>query len=132
MAIKNSSIRTKLALLIVGTTSVALILAGGGLLTYESRQYRAAATREMSALAEIVAAGSTAALSFGDKQAARETLASLHGDSRMLRAVVYDKTGNSFAAYEQPGTGAAAAPAIRGRTAPILSTILCFCFNPSN
>ena len=89
---------------------MALILAGGGLLSYESQQYRAAATREMSALAEIVAAGSTAALSFGDKQAARETLASLHGDRRLLRAVVYDKAGNSFAAYDQPGTGAAAAP----------------------
>jgi len=110
-SISNSSIRTKLALLIVGTTSVALVLAGAGLLSYESRQYHAAATREMSPLAEIVAAGSTAALSFGDKQAARETLASLHGDSRMLRAVVYDKAGNSFASYEQPGTGAAAAPA---------------------
>ena len=110
-SIKNSSIRTKLSLLIVGTTSVALVLAGAGLLGYESRQYRAAATREMSALAEIVAAGSTAALSFGDKQAARETLASLHGDPRLLRAVVYDKAGDSFAAYDQPGTGAAAAPA---------------------
>ena len=110
-SIKNSSIRTKLSLLIVGTTSMALILAGGVLLGYESRQYRAAETREMSALAEIVAAGSTAALSFGDKQAARETLASLHGDRRLLRAVVYDKAGDSFGAYDQPGTGAAAAPA---------------------
>ena len=109
-AFRNSSIRTKLALLIIGTTSVALVLAGAGLLSYESRQYRAAATREMSALAEIVADGSTAALSFGDKQAARETLAALHGDRRLLRAVVYDKAGNSFAAYDQPGTGAAAAP----------------------
>jgi diguanylate cyclase (GGDEF)-like protein/PAS domain S-box-containing protein len=110
-AIRNSSIRTKLALLIVGTTSMALILAGGGLLGYESRQYRAAATREMSALAEIVAAGSTAALSFGDKQAARETLASLHVDPRLLRAVIYDRAGNAFAAYEQPGTSAVTAPA---------------------
>ena len=109
-AFKNSSIRTKLALLIVGTTSVALVLAGAGLLSYESYQYRGAATREMSALAEIVAAGSTAALSFGDKQAARETLTSLHGDRRLLRAVVYDKAGDPFAAYDQPGTAAAAAP----------------------
>jgi diguanylate cyclase (GGDEF)-like protein/PAS domain S-box-containing protein len=110
-AIKNSSIRTKLALLIVGTTSVALVLAGAVLLGYESHQYRGAATREMSALAEIVAAGSTAALSFGDKQAAQETLNSLHGDGRLLRAVVYDKAGDSFGTYDQPGTGAAAAPA---------------------
>jgi len=109
-AFLNSSIRTKLALLIVGTTSIALILAGGALLGYESRQYRAAATREMSALAEIVAAGSTAALSFGDKQAAREILASLHGDPRLLRAVVYDKSGEPFAAYDQPRSAAAPTP----------------------
>ncbi len=107
---RNSSIRTKLAVLIVGTTSIALILAGAALLTYESRQYRGAETREMSALAEIVSAGSTAALSFGDKQAARETLGSLHGDRRLLRAVVYDQAGDPFAAYDQPGTGAAAVP----------------------
>src|SRR6185503_3113366 len=79
-AMKNSSIRTKLALLIMVTTSVALVLAGAGLLGYESVEYRGAATREMSALGEIVAAGSTAALSFGDRQAAREALNALHGD----------------------------------------------------
>src|ERR1041385_2756433 len=73
-AFKSSSIRTKLALMIVGTTTLALVLAGAGLLTYESQQYRAAATREISALAEIVAASNTAALSFGDKKAAGETL----------------------------------------------------------
>src|SRR6185369_10702249 len=110
-AFKNSSIRTKLTVLIVGTTSMALVLAEAGLLGYESWEYRGAATREMSALAEIVAAGSTAALSFGDKQAARETLAALHGDPRLLRAVVYDKAGESFAEYEQPGTGAVSTPA---------------------
>jgi diguanylate cyclase (GGDEF)-like protein/PAS domain S-box-containing protein len=109
-AFRNSSIRTKLTILIVGTTSVALILAGAGLLSYESRQYRLAETREMSALAEIVATGSRAAVSFGDKQAARETLASLHGDQRIFLAVVYDKAGNSFADYDDPRTVVAAAP----------------------
>jgi diguanylate cyclase (GGDEF)-like protein/PAS domain S-box-containing protein len=109
-AIRNSSIQTKLSLLIVGTTSVALVLAGAGLLSYESYQYRGEATREMASLAEIIAAGSTAALSFGDKQAARETLNSLHGDPRLLRAVLYDKAGDPFAAYAQSGADAAAAP----------------------
>src|SRR6185503_21273841 len=110
MAFRNSSIRTKLALLIVGTTSVALVLAGTGFLSYESHQYHADATREMSALAIILADGSTAALSFGDKKAAREALAALHGDRRLVRAVVYDKDGDSFAVYTQSGTEAAPAP----------------------
>jgi diguanylate cyclase (GGDEF)-like protein/PAS domain S-box-containing protein len=109
-AFRNSSIRTKLAVSILGSTGVAVVLAGAALLSYESRQYRGMEMREMSALAEIVAAGSTAPLSFGDKQAARETLNSLHGDTGLLRAVIYGKTGEPFAAYNQPGTGAAAAP----------------------
>ena len=108
--LRNASIRVKLALLILGITTAALILAGAGLLSYEGYQYRRAATQEMSALAEIVSAGSTAALSFGDRQAARETLASLHGDPRLLRAVVYDSGGAPFAQYQQAGTDAAPAP----------------------
>jgi diguanylate cyclase (GGDEF)-like protein/PAS domain S-box-containing protein len=131
-AFKNSSIRTKLTLLIVGTTSMALVLAGAGLLGYESREYRGAATREVSALAEIVAAGSTAALSFGDKQAARETLAALHGDRRLLRAVVYDKAGQSFAAYEQPGTGAAATPGRPRADGPYFEHGTLLLFQPVN
>jgi diguanylate cyclase (GGDEF)-like protein/PAS domain S-box-containing protein len=109
-AFTNSSIRTKLALLIIGTTTVALVLAGAGLLSYESYEYRDAATREMSALGEIVAAGSTAALSFADPQAAQETLDALHGDPRLLRAVVYDKAGETFAAYGGAGASAVASP----------------------
>ncbi len=108
--LRNASIRTKLALLILGITIAALVLTGIGLLSYEGYQYRRAATQEMASLAEIVSAGSTAALSFGDKQAARETLASLHGDPRLLRGAVYDAAGNAFAQYEQAGTGAPAAP----------------------
>src|SRR6185369_2950758 len=44
-------------------------------------------------------ASNTAALSFGDKKAALETLNSLHGDQRLLRAVVYDKAGDPFISY---------------------------------
>ncbi len=110
-ALRDASVRTKLALLILGITMAALVLTGIGLLSYEAYQYRRAATQEMASLAEIVSAGSTAALSFGDRQAAQETLASLHGDPRLLRAVMYDGSGNRFSQYEQSGTNAAAAPA---------------------
>ena len=109
--LRNASIRAKLTLLILGFSAAALILAGAGLLSYEGYEYRRAASQEMSALAEIVAAGSTAALSFGDRQAARETLASLHGDLRLQRAVVYDRSRTQFATYQQGGTLAPEAPA---------------------
>ncbi|HEY2846008.1 MAG TPA: EAL domain-containing protein [Bryobacteraceae bacterium] len=105
-ASKNASIRTKLAAVMLLTTSAALVMAGAGFLGYESFQSRRTAVREMSALAEIVAASNTAALSFGDPKAAREPLNSLHGDQRILRAVVYDKAGAAFAFYDHSPNGA--------------------------
>src|SRR5689334_23300015 len=99
VAVKSASIRTKLAVVIALTPSAALLMAGTGFLGYESFQSRRVVTQEISALAEIVAASNTAALSFGDKKAALETLNSLHGDQRLLRAVVYDKAGDPFISY---------------------------------
>jgi diguanylate cyclase (GGDEF)-like protein/PAS domain S-box-containing protein len=104
IAAKNASIRTKLSVLVILNTSAALVMAGAGFLGYESFQSRRVATREMSALAEIVAAGNTAALSFGDRKASRETLDSLHTDQQLLRAAVFDKDGSSFASYHRSGS----------------------------
>ena len=60
-----------------------------GILVYERLEYRQEALREVSALAEIVAASNTAALSFHDEEAAREILAALHGEhAEMLDAFV--------------------------------------------
>ena len=99
VAVRNTSIRTKLTVVIVMTTSAALLMAGAVFLGYESLQSRRVLTSEISALAEIVAASNTAALSFGDSAASLETLRSLHGDQRLLRAVIYDKAGNPFASF---------------------------------
>jgi hypothetical protein len=70
----NTSIRVKLMILMAFSSSFALLLAGVSLLGYEAIQYRNGATRELTALADIVSASSTAALTFGDEAAARETL----------------------------------------------------------
>src|SRR6185295_11096591 len=110
VAVKSTSIRTKLTVVIVLTTSAALLMAGTVFLGYESFQSRRVVTREIAALAEIVAASNTAALSFGDEKAALETLNSLHGDQRLLRAVVYDKAGHPFAAYATGDRNRSAAP----------------------
>src|SRR5580700_4441301 len=71
------SIRTKLLLLTTLNSSLALLVAGVSFLGYQTLQYRDAARRELTTLADIVSVSSTAALTFGDDRAADETLSSL-------------------------------------------------------
>jgi diguanylate cyclase (GGDEF)-like protein/PAS domain S-box-containing protein len=100
---KNSSIRVKLLLLMATNSSLALLLAGVSFLGYEAFQYRNAAKRELTTLADIVSASSTAALSFADERAANETLTSLRADRQIVGAGVYDKGNRLFATYQSTG-----------------------------
>jgi diguanylate cyclase (GGDEF)-like protein/PAS domain S-box-containing protein len=97
---RNTSIRIKLTGVIALTTSAALVMAGAGFLGYESSQFSHGAMSETAELAEIVAAGGSAALSVYDRQAAMEILNSLRGNQRLLRATVYDAAGGVFAARD--------------------------------
>jgi diguanylate cyclase (GGDEF)-like protein/PAS domain S-box-containing protein len=85
-------------------SSFALLLAGAGFLGYEAFQYRGAATRELTTLADIVGAGTTGALSFSDDKAAKETLSSLIADARITEAGVYDKSNRPLAEYRSGRT----------------------------
>lgn len=99
---RDFSISLKLSVLIVLTSGLGLILSGVGFLIYEAAEYHRSATRENTALSEIIATSSTAALSFGDVRAENETLASLRGDPRKLEATVYDSSNRFFATYRNP------------------------------
>ena len=104
-AITDSSIRVRLFTLILMSTSLALVLAGISLFFYEKYQQRQAASRGLTAMADILAEGSTAALSFNDEKAATQTLSVLRGDSNVLGAIVFDKNNIPFAHYQRvPGT----------------------------
>jgi diguanylate cyclase (GGDEF)-like protein/PAS domain S-box-containing protein len=107
---RNSSIRVKLLLLLALNSSFALLLAGVSLLGYETYEYRNAATRELTAMADIVSTGSAAALSFVDEHAANETLASLRGVPRIIGAGIYDKRNRLFATYQNARTPAISPP----------------------
>ncbi len=108
---RNSSIRVKLLLLMALNSSLALLLAGVSFLGYQAFQYRYAAARELTTLADIVSASSTGALSYDDERAANETLASLRGDRRIVGAAVYDKRDHLLAAYPNARALSVAAPA---------------------
>jgi diguanylate cyclase (GGDEF)-like protein/PAS domain S-box-containing protein len=107
---RNSSIRVKLLLILALNIAFALVLAGAGFVGYEALQYRYAATREFTTLADIGGASIAAALSFADEQAATESLTSFRADRRIVDAAVYDKRDHIFATYHNEQTEAIPAP----------------------
>jgi signal transduction histidine kinase/CheY-like chemotaxis protein len=96
-------IRRKLTLLIVATGSIALVLASVALLVFMSMDLRKEALSEISTLAEVIGANTTAALTFQDRQAAEETLSALRADKRIVGAAVFGKDGSLFARYVRLG-----------------------------
>ncbi len=81
------------------TTTVALMLACSAFLTYEAVTYRKTATRQLTTLAQILAEGSPAMLTFNDRRAANEMLAALRPDPNLVAACLYTRDGRPFAAF---------------------------------
>jgi signal transduction histidine kinase/CheY-like chemotaxis protein len=105
---RNLPIRRKLRLIVLFTVSLALLLACGSVLTYDQIVSRREMRRDLESLAQIVASNSTAALTFGDRQAGEEVLSSLQA-KHIAAATIYSKDGGFFATYGVPAQTAAAA-----------------------
>jgi PAS domain S-box-containing protein len=99
MPLRNTPIRRKLMTIMLFTTGLVLLPTCAAFLGYELLTYRAAAVRELSTLGQIVAANSTAALAFRNPDDAREVLAALKAEPRILAATLYDADGRVFAVY---------------------------------
>ena len=99
------SIRRKILLIIMLTSSVALLLTIGALAGYERVASRRTMTRDLGLLAQMVGDNSTAALSFHDRAAARETLARLGNQPHIQAACIYGSDGVPFAVYSRAGRG---------------------------
>jgi len=99
---RNSSLQQKLAAVILGTSCLALALASAGFVLYERASYRAAMTRELSALADTLGANTAASLMFEDRKSAQEMLGALRGESHIVAACLYDNRQRRFAEYRRP------------------------------
>src|SRR5712691_7263083 len=99
--LRNVSIKRKLTLITMITSSVTLLLAGAAYVTYDLVTFRQAMTRDLLILAEIVGTNSTGALVFDDLQAGAATLASLRAQQHIVSACLYAKTRKLFAAYHR-------------------------------
>ena len=102
MGFKDFPIRRKLMLVIMATSSVALILAGAALMVYDHYSTREQIVSVTMSNAQIIALNSRAALTFNDRHAAEETLSAMSVRPRVLLVGLYNETGTLFASYRRP------------------------------
>ncbi len=101
---RDLSLRAKLLLLVLGVTSVALLLASAAQLAHQVTVYRDRASRQLVSIGDLVAVNVTAALAFDDPEAAQETIRALAAIPRIRAAVVLGREGEEFARWERDGS----------------------------
>ncbi len=99
--LRDTPIQRKLTLVILLTSSFALLLMGSGLIAYEVITFRRSLAVNMGVLAQIVGANSTAALAFEDPKNAREILSALAAERQITTAAIYDDEGGLFASFPE-------------------------------
>src|SRR5688572_26740376 len=102
---RDLPIRRQLFRLTLATSVTALLLTDAGFLLWDITRFRADASQELEAQAEIVAENSAAPLAFGDNRAAGETLAVLRLRPRVTMACLYTAATSLFATYHRDGQG---------------------------
>lgn len=90
--LRNLPIRRKLLFLIVGTTSAALIATAIVFVIYSWFSARETISDNLTAVSDVFARNTTAALSFNDDAAATEILATLQAESEVSLACIYQKS----------------------------------------
>jgi PAS domain S-box-containing protein len=97
--LRDTPIKRKLMLVILLTSSFALLLMGSALITYEIVTFRRSLAVNMGVLAQIVGSNSTAALAFQDPKNAQEILSALAAEKQINAAAIYDDDGRMFARF---------------------------------
>lgn len=132
MKLKGISIRSRLIRLISIVSAISLSIVFTVLFIYEIVSYREDTIREISVLANILAANSTAALAFDDAEAAREILSAVKAERLILGAVLFKSDGTVMTSFmsDSSVTGIpTAAPTdgfkiVRGRVEGVVPVIL--------
>jgi C4-dicarboxylate-specific signal transduction histidine kinase len=100
---RKLSIRRKQVLIIMFTTTVALLLACSAFVFYDVVDFRAELVERIASIAEVIAEHSTAALDFSDTTTAEQTLQALSTESEVDAGCMYDRDGHVFAEYTRDG-----------------------------
>jgi PAS domain S-box-containing protein len=128
----NLSIRKKLQAIVMVAAGVALLVASAVFTVYDRATFLNAKMQDLRTSATMLGSNSTAALSFGDAQAAQEVLGALRAKQNVMNACVYDKAGKIFASYSRdasdnslfPRSVQTQATAIAGQSMTLFQPIL--------
>ncbi|HEY0669902.1 MAG TPA: ATP-binding protein [Sphingobacteriaceae bacterium] len=96
---KDTPIRKKLMSAILLTCGAVSLLTYLAFFAYEYFTFRQSLVNQLSSLAEIIAANSTASLAFKDQESAQEILDALKARPNVVAAGLYDNDGQLFSKY---------------------------------
>lgn len=103
MTLQNLSIRRKLIMMTMLTSSLALLLSSASFLIYDLIAFRNLLTQDLTTQAQIIGYNSAAAIAFKDEPAATATLAALTAKNDIVAAALYSLNGQMFAHYFRRG-----------------------------
>jgi PAS domain-containing protein len=96
------TIKRKLMLIIMLTSTIALLLAGTLNLFHQYIKIRQELIRSISCYAQIIGENCRAAISFEDAKDTSEVIKSLDAESSIVFACIYTKEGKVLASYQRP------------------------------
>lgn len=97
--LRDTPIKRKLMLVILLTSSFALLLMASAVISYEFITFRRSLAVNMGVLAQIIGSNSTAALAFQDPKNAQEILGALSAEHQITAAAIYNDKGEVFAHF---------------------------------
>jgi signal transduction histidine kinase/ActR/RegA family two-component response regulator len=101
--LRNLPIKRKLNLVILMTCSLALFLACVALALYQWYDFRRTLVSDTTALADVSAKDSRAALTFEDNSAAQKILLALQSEPDISAACLYNANNSRFSSYTRKG-----------------------------
>ncbi|MGO8813727.1 MAG: response regulator [Terriglobia bacterium] len=109
-AFRESTIRCKLLLMLMGTSGVALVVACVAFAVWDVLSFRRAMASDLSASAEIMGQNIAFAVASGDREAAALVLSTLHAKPDILAAALYSQDGSVLAEYHRANSSAPPLP----------------------
>jgi len=100
---RNLSIRRKLTIIVLGTSSAALLFACVAFIFYDHYTFTDRMVRDLEVVADGVGAMSGAALNFEVPESGRDILLALRVYPHIAEACIFDRNGKLFARYVRKG-----------------------------